>query len=424
MPNITEFPEGQATNEFDDLPDQTRRMAIARYLCRAVLPDVRWLSNEKQTLATSRLLCIRSTLSLIGKLHEPRLSWPDTPSVEIDETLEIGDHSASKARHFQTLLMDMHRGRIPSVKGMSRHDTIGSEDANVIEVDGFEKGASRMKGAPLFPNEVSANWIVSFEGTPTKETEYWFGVCQHLQLGTFDGWDLLSRVVSIAEKEWAKGPIFIANKIEEIQGELDKEVNHSDEKARSHASVLLNDSLRSQLTAQGLSDLISMAVDAYRREISNALPDALEPLEQLPPILDQISLLLAGNAPKSDKEDLLFDLVTRMAQTIRVLNRRLELASLAQRASKERDDSGSGWRLFADAFYTSTGTGAGKLLSSKLLWGGVIAGGTALVGVGGEAATEHLARLCNEVILPESTEAVHSDSVLGSGPKFVKPPVR
>ena len=165
-----------------------------------------------------------------------------------------------------------------------------------------------------------------------------------------------------------------------------------------------------------MSDLIKMAVQAYEREISNCLPDELEPLRNLPQVLDRIALVLAGDDPTTAKERELAILVQQMSRTINELNRRLERLHTERKAGSPR-------RLFADAFYTNAGAGFGKMVSSKLFWGSAIASSLVLMGVGSEAATDRLAWVCNEFILPEGSENVEMPSGPNeSGAKFEKPP--
>ncbi|MEP0091267.1 MAG: hypothetical protein ABJM02_04620 [Paracoccaceae bacterium] len=160
-------------------------------------------------------------------------------------------------------------------------------------------------------------------------------------------WELQRDVVlQIADEDWEKGAGHIAGLIEQIErasirGPSQKEVE-------TQVQKVLQNALVHETSARGLERLVQMAIDAYRREISNALPDELEPLEHLPFIFDAIAVILAGQAPATQKEAKLCHLVTEMAATIDTLNRRLS-------GWKSRQTGNSGRQLFADAFYARAG---------------------------------------------------------------------
>ncbi|MEM9709333.1 MAG: hypothetical protein AAF871_11120 [Pseudomonadota bacterium] len=236
-------------------------------------------------------------------------------------------------------------------------------------------------------------------------------------------WDVQREVALIPNENWEKGAAHIAELIQGIEKKFEPDDPLDNEAAKKQVQRILKSALKSEVEARGLGQLIAMAIDAYRREISNALPDALEPLEQLPPVLNQIALVLSREAPATEKEEQLFVLIQGMARTINVLNSRLETAHADKCTVEAKLEAKSARKLFSDAFYTNAGAGFGKLVSSPLLWGPVIGGAAIFIGAGGEASTDRLAWLCNEVIFPENPEALQSPSSSSSdGAKFAKPP--
>ena len=64
---------------------------------------------------------------------------------------------------------------------------------------------------------------------------------------------------------------------------------------------LLKRPLLLETNAKGPQQLSQMAVDAYRREISNALPDCIEPLENIPGIAFEIGSIAARDIQLSEK---------------------------------------------------------------------------------------------------------------------------
>lgn len=236
-------------------------------------------------------------------------------------------------------------------------------------------------------------------------------------------WDLQRDIALIDNEIWEAGPDAIAEEIARIEEEFYGRDPLDEADTKAQVQKLLASHLKSGVEARGLSSLISMALNAYRREISNALPDELEPLEQLPSILDHIALILAGDTPATEQEAQLYSLIQDMARTINALNRRLGRANAATKAAEAKIKDQAARKLFADAFYTNAGAGFGKLISSPLLWGPVIAGGAIFLGAGSEAATDKLAWLCSEVVFPENPDAIRSPAPTNiEGAKFVKPP--
>ena len=254
------------------------------------------------------------------------------------------------------------------------------------------------------PEGLLKNWarFETFTGSAPEVWAFWLRWYEGMLKGQPLDWDLQEKVALIPDEDWEKGPEHIAEKIREIEAEFRETDPLPEDETRTHVQVLLQKALVAETTSSGLERLVQMAIDAYRREISNALPDALGPLEQLPPILDQIALILAGEKPASQKEAELYQLIQKMARTISVLNQRLRSTGDEIEATRETVKEQSGRRLFAEAFYKKAGEGTAGLLTSKVLWGGVIAGGGLLMGPNADALIDTLGQCYQDVIAPEA----------------------
>ncbi|MEM8773743.1 MAG: hypothetical protein AAGF53_01840 [Pseudomonadota bacterium] len=235
-----------------------------------------------------------------------------------------------------------------------------------------------------------------------KEWEFWRRWYQGWLTGNHLPWELQRRVALIEEEFWNSGPRSVADEIARIEERWREEQSLSKDDAAKQSKKLLRSATSVILTTNGLQSLIKMAIAAYKREISNALPEALVPLENLPQILDQIAVVLSGTTAPSEQEQHLAELITLMAYTISELNRRLSSANAEINALKEDIDAGSPKRLFADAFYEKAGEGTAGLITSKVLWGAIISGGVLLLGADAEALTDGLANCFKTVIAPGS----------------------
>ncbi|PWR03263.1 hypothetical protein DKT77_07295 [Meridianimarinicoccus roseus] len=216
--------------------------------------------------------------------------------------------------------------------------------------------------------------------------------------GMFDGqpmdWALQRDVALIPDGVWQAGPAEVAKRVAEIENQF---APIPPEAARAQAQVLL---LRPQITvlqANGLRELIDRAVDEYRREVCNQLPDCLQPLENLPVILHQIAETADGDAPMTEKEAALMRILPLMARTISYLNRRLQAAH-ADKATGDPDKR----RLFHDAFYGRLGERSAELITSKTLWGGLLLGATVLLGSSVENVQAGLSTCYESIIKPEA----------------------
>lgn len=63
-------------------------------------------------------------------------------------------------------------------------------------------------------------------------------------------------------------------------------------------------------------------------------------------------------------------------------------------------------RLFADALHHSAGKGAAGLITSKVLWGSVIPGGSLLLSGSEDALVDQLSQCHRDIITPEAADAL------------------
>lgn len=235
---------------------------------------------------------------------------------------------------------------------------------------------------------------------------FWVAWYQALLAGHPMDWSLQLQIARIDPEIWDAGASAVAEKIAEIQQGFEPDAPLPPESTRRQAQVLLRSAVASETAARGLQQLIRTALDAYLREISNALPEALDPLDHLPPILNDIAELLARETPRAGDEDDLARLVSAMAQVIATLNARLVAVHGELAMAREQPDDPAPHRLFADAFYKKAGEGAAALITSKVLWGGLISGSALLMGADAEALTKGIGDCFQTIILPESSGAM------------------
>ncbi|WP_299651747.1 hypothetical protein [uncultured Tateyamaria sp.] len=226
--------------------------------------------------------------------------------------------------------------------------------------------------------------------------------------GTFRDWDLAVEVAKIPNDVWEgeNAVAKVAEAIREIKADLNTKDALPPEVIESQAVALIENATTNAIAASGLQQLITMATNAYSREISNALPEALEPLSVLPAILERIALILNSNAPKSQRETELQDALRLAANTVSNLNQRLVRAQQEISALKDAADAGSPRRLFADAFYKKAGEGAAGLITSKVLWASIITGSSFLLGGSADALVEQLGQCYKGIIAPEAPDGL------------------
>ncbi len=240
-----------------------------------------------------------------------------------------------------------------------------------------------------------------FEANPTV-WEFW-GKWYHAVLtGDLFDWEFCGTLIEhLSREDWNAGPEHVAERIREIEQNYSAEALSNSAAAAQSARILTQRRL-SITVSNGLKDIIDAARSAYLREISNSLPDALEPLMELPPIFASIANVLESKEAQTEKEAQLIELIRQMAQTIAVLNNRLTQTHAELRAVKAAVDDRSPRRLFAEAFYEKAGEGAAGLITSKMLWGGLISGSVLLLGADAEALTNGLSECFRNIIEPEA----------------------
>ncbi len=181
----------------------------------------------------------------------------------------------------------------------------------------------------------------------------------------------------------------VAERIAEIESSLGRE------RAVPQAQMLRRRPHRTSLIAKGLARQIDVALTEYRRTICNAPPEALEPLDGLVSLLDQVAMSVAAGRPEHE----LCDLIVAMAATIRELNHRL---TLTRTALRERPVERSLRSHAREGFGTSLGGMAAGALFSAPLWAFLVSGSLTLIGADAEEVTDALTGCYEDLMAPEA----------------------
>ena len=230
------------------------------------------------------------------------------------------------------------------------------------------------------------------------EPEVW-GFWKRWYQGMFEGrpmgWDLQRRVALIPETVWQEGPASVAAEIARIEAAFGPITPQA---AKAQANRLKERPVVAATAAKGLAAIIQMATDAYRREVCNALPEALEPLERLPGLLDTIAVKVISDCP----EDELAQLVVMMAGTIAELNLRLRRAREEVKSRPVADEKRGRRSLIREGFYTNIGGMMSGALFSTALWGALFAGSQTLIGPAAADLVDGLGQCYEDMIGPEA----------------------
>ncbi len=209
--------------------------------------------------------------------------------------------------------------------------------------------------------------------------------------GFLDGrpldWEMQERIAVTFEPR-----VLIAELVREIEQERKTARSES---ARRHAAYLKARSKLTATVATGLSAQIRVALDAYRREVSNALPDALDPLQRLPSLLDALAMRIVRDVP----EDEIAQLIVAMADTIGELNKRLSKtrAELASRPSYRPVRT-----IIRDGFFASVGGLAAATLFAPEVWGFILSGSAEILDPSNAGSVETLGNCYDELVGPEA----------------------
>lgn len=239
--------------------------------------------------------------------------------------------------------------------------------------------------------------LKSFFNLSDKTWNFWGRWLEGFQKGKPLNWRVQTEIAKIPERDWLEGPEFIAKRIGEIEARMAEVTKAalSDAAISVQAARLLRRRMTTEVTASGLQRLCQMAMDAYKREISNALPDCILPLETLPLIACEIAAIVQNDQQMSQKEALLAEQLQQLAGTVSELNARLK-------RSKAQQSVSSGSRLFAEAFYKKSGERTANLVFSPVLWGGIVTGTGLLLGSAGDEIVDALSHCYANIIEPEA----------------------
>lgn len=263
---------------------------------------------------------------------------------------------------------------------------------------------------PLFEQiEVDGYRLERFSDNPRRgfprEFSFWREWYNGVLRGRRIGLELQRRVVDIDDADWARGIEHVANLIAKIKEELEVEDERSKGELRKQASRLRSRADFASRVARNTHDLIEQALKAYTREISNAVPDELEPLEQLSAAMNRIAIELAGNIAPNPEEEKLVELLSNLAHALKVLNARLTTAKNQIKAQSRQG-------IMAEGFYRTVGEGGGKFITSRVVWMGIGSGASLMLGPYGDAFVATLGDLYNAVIAPEHAA--------GGGPNVIR----
>ncbi|MCP5037972.1 MAG: hypothetical protein GY945_10275 [Rhodobacteraceae bacterium] len=211
--------------------------------------------------------------------------------------------------------------------------------------------------------------VQALQGKPDllerPEWSFWRDWYQGFLDGNPMNWDLQREVALIPDEDWEKGPEHIAGLIEGIRKNYDrKPLDHA--QVKEQAKRLVAQPETTALIASSVADQIDEAMEQYFADANvNQLPEALEPLPHLPPILRQI----AASSQSDEKIAELEAQIKELVATVQALN-----AALAKEKGKSR------WQRAGDtAFETSI------KLATTAFWGSIAAGvshATGIVDVG------------------------------------------
>ncbi len=187
--------------------------------------------------------------------------------------------------------------------------------------------------------------------------------------GFLDGkpldWELQKEIALIPDAEWEKGPQWIAEKIEEIRKKYVRKPLDQ-EQVKEQAKRLIAQPETTALVTISVADQIDEAIELYFAEAKvNQLPEALEPLHHLPPLLRRI----AKSSQTDEKIAELHAEIIELVATVNALNNEL------------RAKGGSLGGKAVETIVLTT-----VALGTTAFWGSVVAGishVTGIVDVGG-----------------------------------------
>ncbi len=417
-----------------DWVDAEERSTVVKITARCFLrclPMV--LKTKKETQTDVLTIMFRSAIitAVSGKLPSTETRTAAHAAGDAAYALDIGENSLINAAQSSVLTARTVNYAVKTVKTpalaanaitLSFTSSISDIDArNAAEIDASnlllsasnqdileEKLWHQYQQTSL--SVQTANRFLEFLNTNAPIWGFWQRWYGGFLNGTPIDWNIQLAVASLPDEDWEKGPEWIAGKIAEIEAEHRRTAKAQlpAEDVIAQSVRLLERPLLLETNAKGLQQLSQMAIDAYRREISNALPDCIEPLENIPGIAFEIACIAARDIQLSDKEALLAEQIQLMAGVIAELNGRLK---------RVPEPAPSGRKIFADAFYEKSGERVAELVTSKMLWGGLAAGAGFIFGTPGDALIDTLSQCYNSVVAPEASSISNPSITWHAPPK-------
>ncbi|MDC0658281.1 hypothetical protein N6L27_09760 [Leisingera sp. SS27] len=184
---------------------------------------------------------------------------------------------------------------------------------------------------------------------------YWYDWYRGFLTGDPLDWNLQRQVALISVEKWESGPEAVAAEIERIRAEFNapppgkERFPKHEPKSVSH---LFENRIIATASLQGLAAQVTNSIERFHAETgANALPEALEPLAALPPLLLAVNSTLQ-QAPSdgplaSETEDQLRAEIGRLNAKVAQLENELQKANAAEPS------------VFSDAFKKQLGTSLG-----------------------------------------------------------------
>ena len=219
---------------------------------------------------------------------------------------------------------------------------------------------------PIWHETREPDWLVSvlitlpnlLERDP--EWSFW----REWYQGYLDGkpldWELQKEIALIPRADWKKGPEHIAQVIEEIRKKYDRKPLDQ-EQVTEQAERLIAQPETTALVTSAVADQIDEATEQYFSETKvNQLPDALQPLHLLPPLLRRVAA-----SSQSNRIAELEMQINELVATVGALNDALEKAKGRSRRY-----------LAVDTAITAT-----VKIATAAFWGTVAAGVSHVTGI-------------------------------------------
>ena len=168
------------------------------------------------------------------------------------------------------------------------------------------------------------------------EWSFWLDWYSHVLKGRPLDFNLQLRIAEIPDEDWKLGPEHIAKRINETRTEFESAELHRPNSVPEleakqliqHVQILLSEPEMTTLASEGLAASIEQAIsDFLVNAPANCLPDELEHLNGLPPILRSIATVVRSNEEANAKTQALVDEIKRLNTEVARLEAALGVAN-------------------------------------------------------------------------------------------------